>query len=172
MRMRLFRRARPSPDLGVDRVAELETAWAKRTQAWERKRLQVIRLVAQHKLNAAEIAAAVEAGKATVFRYISAFIKGWGAALRKREHKGGRAGALKAEDYEAFLNELSAGRVAMLDEQRCGLLPVIRRCWGLRGVGGHAPYATKYPCGSLYEAVEVNGADRMALFFSPSVAPG
>ena len=40
-------------------MAELETAWATRTQGWERKRLQVIRLVAQHKLNAEEIAEAV-----------------------------------------------------------------------------------------------------------------
>ncbi len=35
-------------------MAELETAWATRTQGWERKRLQVIRLVAQHNLNAEE----------------------------------------------------------------------------------------------------------------------
>lgn len=51
-------------------MAELETAWAKQTEHWERKRLQVLRLVAQHKLNAEEIAEAVDVGRTTVFRYM------------------------------------------------------------------------------------------------------
>jgi hypothetical protein len=41
-------------------------------------------LVAQHKLNAEEIAEAVDVGRATVFRYISAFITGGTEALLKR----------------------------------------------------------------------------------------
>ena len=116
--IQLFNMARPLPNLGLDRVAELETAWAKRTEGWERKRLQVIRLVAQHKLNAEEIAEAVDVGRATVFRYISAFIKGGVEALLKREHKGGRTGTLKAEDYEAFLDELRMGRFRRATEAR------------------------------------------------------
>ena len=231
----------PLPNLGKERVAELETAWATRTQGWERKRLQVIRLVAQHKLNAEEIAEAVDVGRATVFRYISAFITGGTEALLKREHKGGRTGTLKAEDREDFLNELRLGRFRrakeartwieqrtgkclslpsiyqllgkvggvlkvprkthakkdplaaeifkftlperlaeasvgaertrlwVLDEHRYGLLPVIRRCWGLRGVRVHAPYATKYQWGYLHEAMEVDGDNRMELLFTPSV---
>lgn len=233
--------ARPLPNLGMERVAELEAAWSKRTEAWERKRLQVMVLVAQHKLNAKEIAEAVDVGRASVFRYIDAFIQGGVEALLKREHKGGRPGTLKPEDKEAFLNELSAGhfrrakearawiekrtgkslslpsvykllgkvggvlkvprkthakkdplaaeifkftlperladasagaertRVWVLDEHRYGLLPVIRRCWGLRGVRVHAPYATKYKWGYLHEAMEVDGDNRIELFFSPSI---
>ena len=66
--------ARPLPNLGAERVAELETAWAKQTEHWERKRLQVLRLVAQHKLNAEEIAEAVDVGRTTVFRYMGIYV--------------------------------------------------------------------------------------------------
>jgi uncharacterized protein YndB with AHSA1/START domain len=48
-------------------------------------------------------------------------------------------------------------------------LPVIRRCWSLRGVRVHAPYATKYQWGYLHEAMEVDGDNRMELLLTPSV---
>jgi transposase len=71
------------------------------------------------------------------------------------------------------LAEASAGaervRLWVLDEHRYGLLPVIRRCWGLRGVRVHAPYATKYKWGYLHEAMEVDEDNRMELLFTPSV---
>ena len=38
-------------------------------------------------------------------------------------------------------------RLWVLVEHRYGLLPVIRRVWGRRGVRMHAPYATKYQWG-------------------------
>lgn len=60
-------------------------------------------------------------------------------------------------------------RLWVVDEHRYGLLPVIRRCWGLRGVRVHAPYATKYQWGYLYEALEVDGQNRMELLFAPRV---
>ena len=36
-------------------------------------------------------------------------------------------------------------RLWVLDEHRYVLLPVIRRCWALRGVRVHVPYATRCP---------------------------
>jgi len=71
------------------------------------------------------------------------------------------------------LAEASAGsertRLWVLDEHRYGLLPVIRRCWSLRGVRVHVPYATKYQWGYLHEAMEVDQDNRMELLFTPSV---
>lgn len=58
-------------------------------------------------------------------------------------------------------------RLWVLDEHRYGLLPVIRRVWGLRGVRVHAPYATRYQWGCLHEAMEVDGANRLELLFTP-----
>ena len=40
-------------------------------------------------------------------------------------------------------------RVWVADEHRYGLIPVVRRCWTLRGVRPTAPYQTKYQWGYL-----------------------
>ena len=45
----------------------------------------------------------------------------------------------------------------VVDEHRYGLLPVIRRVWGRRGVRVRAPNATGYRWGYLHEALEVDG---------------
>ena len=60
-------------------------------------------------------------------------------------------------------------RLWVLDEHRYGLLPVIGRVWGKRGVRVHAPYATKYEWGYLHEALEVDGAHRAELLFTNSI---
>lgn len=60
-------------------------------------------------------------------------------------------------------------RLWVLDEHRYGLLPVIRRCWALRGLRVHAPYATRYKWGYLHEAMEVDGANAMELLFTPCI---
>jgi len=60
-------------------------------------------------------------------------------------------------------------RLWVLDEHRYGLLPVIRRCWGLKGVRVHAPYARRYQWGYLHEALEVDGQNKTELFFTPTI---
>jgi transposase len=60
-------------------------------------------------------------------------------------------------------------RLWVLDEHRYGLLPVIRRVWGRRGVRVHAPYATRYQWGYLHEALEVDGAHAAELLFTPAI---
>jgi transposase len=75
-----------------------------------------------------------------------------------------------AERLEALVADPTRPvRLWVADEHRYGLLPVIRRCWALRGVRVHAPYATKYQWGYLYEALEVDGENRIELFFAPRV---
>jgi transposase len=60
-------------------------------------------------------------------------------------------------------------RIWVLDEHRYGLLPVIRRVWARKGVRVHAPYKTTYQWGYLHEALEVDGAHRVELLFTPSI---
>jgi len=62
-------------------------------------------------------------------------------------------------------------RIWVLDEHRYGLLPVIRRVWARKGVRVHAPYKTTYQWGYLHEALEVDGAHRVELLFTPSINP-
>ncbi|MEO6246526.1 MAG: IS630 family transposase [Opitutaceae bacterium] len=60
-------------------------------------------------------------------------------------------------------------RLWVLDEHRYGLLPVIRRVWGRRGVRVHAPYATRYKWGYHHEALEVDGAHACELLLTPAI---
>jgi hypothetical protein len=50
---------------------------------------------------------------------------------------------------------------------RYGLLPVVRRCWGLRRVRAIAPYCTKYQWGYLYEALEIDVENKSEFGFMP-----
>ena len=60
-------------------------------------------------------------------------------------------------------------RLWVLDEHRYGLLLVIRRVWAQRGVRVHAPCATHFQWGYLHEAMEVDGANRLELLFTPCI---
>jgi transposase len=235
--------ARNLSKLGEPALTELAAAWAQPQPAWARRRLQVLRLIAPHRLSAAQIAAAVGVSRATVFNYLATVQAGGVAALLQRGHSGGPAPTLGAADHTAFVAQLRAGkfrrakeaqawiaertrcqlalssvytllgkaggvlkvprktharkdaaqaeafkrelparldaataeaagrpvRLWALDEHRYGLLPVIRRCWGLKGVRVHVPYATRYLWGYLHEALEVDGANRMELLFTPAI---
>lgn len=55
------------------------------------------------------------------------------------------------------------------DEHRYGLLPVIRRCWTLKGKRPIAPYRTKYQWGYLHSALEVDGENRSEALFTPEI---
>jgi transposase len=61
-------------------------------------------------------------------------------------------------------------RVWVADEHRYGLIPVVRRCWTLRGVRPTAPYQTKYEWGYLYSALEVDGENAAEFACLPGVS--
>ena len=61
-------------------------------------------------------------------------------------------------------------RVWVADEHRYGLIPVVRRCWSLRGVRPVAPYQTKYEWGYLYSALEVDGDHAAEFLCLPGVS--
>ncbi len=48
-------------------------------------------------------------------------------------------------------------RIWVMDEHRYGLIPVVRKCWTLRGERPTAPYQTKYQWSYLSSALEVDG---------------
>ena len=94
--------ARTLRKLGEERVAELEAAWAEAQPEWARRRLQVVRLIAQHELSAAKIAAAVGVSRATVFNYLDQVEAGGVAELLQRGHSGGPEPTLSGADQAAF----------------------------------------------------------------------
>ena len=235
--------ARTIPPLGETLVREIEEAWAKPQEDWARKRLLVVRLIAQHELTTAQIARAAGVSRKSIFNYRDRLEKGGVAELLRREWAGARTPTVRGAVAEEFIRRLEAGqfrqardaqawiekrtrkklsesgalkvlrrlggkakvprkshakkdpakaaeykamlparlsevvgsapaqpvRIWVLDEHRYGLLPVIRRVWGRRGVRVHAPYATRYRWGYLHEALEVDGAHAVELLFTPAI---
>jgi transposase len=87
--------------------------------------------------------------------------------------------AAKADEFQrtlcAQLKNLNVAggksvRVWVADEHRYGLIPVVRRCWTLRGVRPTAPYQTKYEWGYLYSALEVDGQNAAEFACLPGVS--
>jgi transposase len=63
-----------------------------------------------------------------------------------------------------------AVRIWVADEHRYGLIPVVRKCWTLRGERPTAPYQTKYEWGYLYSALEVDGKNAAQFLCLPGVS--
>ena len=82
--------ARKLKPLGTEVVQELEAAWDKPQPDWARQRLTVLRLIAQHELNAEQIAAVQGITRKTVFNYLALVRAGGVARLLTRVHKGGK----------------------------------------------------------------------------------
>ena len=101
-----------------------------------------------------------------------------GGVLKVPRKTHAKKDAAKAELFKADLAErlqalpLEAGRAVRIwvaDEHRYGLISVLRRCWGLRGVRVTAPCQTKYVWGYLHSALEVDGQHAAQALFSSSV---
>jgi len=237
--------ARTLPKLGEVVVAQIEAAWVQTQPDWARKRLLVVRLIAQHESTVAQIMKIADVSRQTVFTYRDKVIEGGVPGLLRRGKAPGKQPAVRGAVEAEFLERLAAGkfrrakeaqawikkrtrktlsesgalkvlrrlggrlkvprkshakkdpakaaafkvelpakleglagpaarqgqavRLWVLDEHRYGLLPVIRRVWGRRGVRVHAPYATRYQWGYLHEAMEVDGANRLELLFTPCI---
>jgi transposase len=235
---------RKLPQLGEAVVAQIEEAWDQPQEQWARKRLLVVRLIAQHEMRVEQIMKVADVSRQSVFTYRDLVLEGGVVALLTRKWKGARVPAVRGAVADEFVKRLEAGRFArakdaqawikkrtrktlsesgvrkvlrrlggklktprkshakkdpakaakfklelparltgivgasnpgqpvrlwVLDEHRYGLLPVIRRVWARRGVRVHASYATRYKWGYLHEALEVDGACKTELLFTPAI---
>ena len=87
--------------------------------------------------------------------------------------------AVAAEVFQQTLGEQLANlnvaggrpiRLWVADEHRYGLIPVVRKCWTLRGLRPTVPYRTKYEWGYLYSALEVDGQNAAEFLCLPEVS--
>ena len=236
---------RTLPKLGQEIVEQIEEAWRLPQEDRARKRLLVVRLIAQHEHTVAEIMKIAAVCRQTVFTYRDKVLSDGVKGLLKRDWAGARKPTVRGAVAEEFIEQLGQGkfrqardaqswikkrtrktltesgvrktirrlggklkvprkshvkkdtkaaeefradlsnrltkavgtfpdkpvRIWVLDEHRYGLLPVIRRVWARKGVRVHAPYKTTYQWGYLHEALEVDGAHRVELLFTPSINP-
>jgi len=234
---------RTLPKLGQEIVEQIEEAWRLPQEDRARKRLLVVRLIAQHEHTVAEIMKIAAVCRQTVFTYRDKVLSNGVKGLLQRDWAGARKPTVRGAVAEEFIEQLGQGkfrqardaqswikkrtrktltesgvrktirrlggklkvprkshvkkdtkaaeefradlsnrlakavgtspdkpvRIWVLDEHRYGLLPVIRRVWARKGVRVHAPYKTTYQWGYLHEALEVDGAHRVELLFTPSI---
>ncbi len=102
--------ARQLPELGEKLVAEIETAWAKPQEAWARRRLLVVRLIAQHELTVSQIMRVAEVSRQTVFTYRDTLVAGGVAALLTRRWAPGRVPTVRGAVAVEFIARLEAGK--------------------------------------------------------------
>jgi transposase len=101
-----------------------------------------------------------------------------GGVLKVPRKTHAKKDAAKATEFQQTLCEklkslnVDGGRpvrIWVADEHRYGLIPVVRKCWTLRGLRPTAPYQTKYEWGYLYSALEVDGANAAEFLCLPEV---
>ena len=101
--------ARTLPKLGEDLVQQIEHAWNQSHPDWIRKRLLVVRLIAQHQHTVAEIMRIAGVSRQTVFTYRDKLVGEGLEALLKRSWAGARKSTVDGDLAEKFIEELKAG---------------------------------------------------------------
>lgn len=101
--------ARSLPTLGEELVQQIEAAWAEPQPDWARKRLLVVRLIAQHHHTVAQIKEITGVCRQTIFTYRDKVVAGGVEGLLKREWAGARQPAVTGEDAGEFIRKLEAG---------------------------------------------------------------
>ena len=101
---------RTLPKLGKEIVEQVEAAWVEPQADWARKRLLVVRLIAQHEHTAAEIMKITGVSRQTVFTYRDTVIEKGVEGLLKRGWAGARQPAVRGVLTQEFLEKLEEGK--------------------------------------------------------------
>ena len=106
------------PTLGEVLVKEIEAAWAQPQEDWARKRLLVVRLIAQHELRTDQIAKVAGVSRKSVFNYRDLVVSGGVTALLKRDWAGGPTPVVRGAVAEEFIQRLEAGQFRQVREAK------------------------------------------------------
>ena len=100
---------RTLPLLGPELVKQIEAAWRQPQAGWARKRLLVVRLIAQHEHTVAEIMKIAGVSRQTVFVYRDKLLAGGVEALLQREWAGARRPVVHGAVLREFMAKLESG---------------------------------------------------------------
>lgn len=98
------------PTSGKELVEEIEDAWDKPQPDWARKRILVVRLIAQHNHSAAQIMEIAGVSRQTVFTYRDKVMAEGVEGLLKRKWAGARTLAVRGADAMEFIAKLAMRR--------------------------------------------------------------
>ena len=91
-------------------MKQIEAAWGEPQPDWARRRLLVVRLIAQHELTAAQIMRVAGVSRQTVFTYRDKVVAEGVAGLLQRDWKGARVPAVRGAVATEFIRRLEAGQ--------------------------------------------------------------
>lgn len=100
---------RTLPTLGRDIVEQIEEAWGKPQPDWARKRLLVVRLIAQHEHTVAQIMKIAGVCRQTVFTYRDRVVEGGVKALLHRDWNGARKPLVLGPLAQELIEKLGSG---------------------------------------------------------------
>ena len=101
---------RTLPKLGEKIVEQIEAAWGEAQEDWARKRLLVVRLIAQHEHTVAEIMKITGVSRQTVFTYRDTVVEKGVKGLLSRRWAGARKPAVRGALTQEFLEKLEEGK--------------------------------------------------------------
>jgi transposase len=101
---------RTLPKPGKEIVQEIEEAWRQPQEDWARKRLLVVRLIAQHEHTVAEIMKIVGVCRQTVFTYRDKVVKEGVKGLLQRDWAGARRPVVRGAVAQEFVQCLEEGK--------------------------------------------------------------
>ena len=101
---------RTLPKLGEKIVEQIEAAWGEAQPDWARKRLLVMRLIAQHEHTVAEIMKITGVSRQTVFTYRDTVVEKGVEGLLSRRWAGARKPTVRGALTQEFLEKLEEGK--------------------------------------------------------------
>jgi transposase len=126
--------ARKLPRLGEELVAQIKEAWEQPQPGWARRRLLVVRLIAQHELTVAQIMKVADVSRQTVFTYRDKLVDGGIEALLERKWKGARVPAVRGPVAEEFTARMEAGPFRQARDAKAWIKKRARRSLSESGV--------------------------------------
>jgi transposase len=126
--------ARKLPRLGEELVAQIKEAWEQPQPGWARRRLLVVRLIAQHELTVAQIMKVADVSRQTVFTYRDKLVDGGIEALLERKWKGARVPTVRGPVATEFTERMEAGQFRQARDAKAWIKKRTRRSLSESGV--------------------------------------
>ncbi len=126
--------SRSLPKLGEKVVAEIEAEWAKPQEEWARKRLLVVRLIAQHEFTVAQIKKVADVCRQTVFVYRDKVVEEGVAGLLKRGKAPGNTPVVRGAVRTEFVKRLEAGQFRQAKDAQAWIKKRTRKTLSESGV--------------------------------------